>query len=41
MDNYKPEYHAVDYPEIRGYLKAKEFDNAVAYAKKLKLNVIY
>lgn len=41
MDQYKPDYKASLYPEINRYPTKKEFQEAVDYAKKLKLNFIY
>lgn len=40
MDQYRPEFNASKYPEINRTLTLAEFEEAVNYAKKLKLNFI-
>ena len=40
MDQYRPEYKAFSYKEIARKLTRKEFEEAIAYAKELKLNFI-
>jgi len=40
MDQYRPEFNATKFPEINRSLTPKEFEEAVNYAKKLKLNFI-
>ena len=40
MDQYRPEYKAFSYKEIARKLTRKEFEEAITYAKELKLNFI-
>jgi len=40
MDQYRPEYLAHEYKDINRRLTTEEFNEAVNYAKKLKLNFI-
>jgi len=40
MDQFKPDFHAKEYPEIGRRITEEELKQAIGYAKKLKLNFI-
>jgi putative pyruvate formate lyase activating enzyme len=40
MNQFKPDFHAKEYPEISRGITEEEFEQAVSYAKKLKINFI-
>jgi putative pyruvate formate lyase activating enzyme len=40
MDQYRPMHRAESYPELRGVVPRKDYEEAVALAKKLKLNLV-
>jgi putative pyruvate formate lyase activating enzyme len=40
MDQFRPEYKANEYPEINRRLSKDEFNEAIEYAKKIKINFI-
>ncbi len=40
MDQYRPMHRAEDYPELRGVVPRKEYEEAIALARRLKLNLV-
>lgn len=40
MDQFRPEFKAKEHPEINRGITEEEFEKAVNYAKKLKINHI-
>jgi putative pyruvate formate lyase activating enzyme len=40
MAQYRPAYHADDYPELRSFVTNQEYTEVINTAKELKLNII-